>query len=108
MKYVITESQYKKLFENKHSWIKRRLNQEYLSKFIESAVLDFPNPCEDFGDEWYYADGIIRWAVDELMLSDKNDNWGEDYDLIFSKVQEFAEKLYLSKLIQKYKEMCHN
>ena len=106
MKYLITESQLVFILEGVPSWIKRRLDKENLSKYIFNSVIDFPSPCDEFKEDWHYANVVIRWATEELMLSDESYEWGDDYDEIFNEVFKVIESLYLPILTQKYREMC--
>jgi len=74
MKYIITESQYNLLVENYLSWLKRRVNPESMKKYITTAEINFPTLCDDFGDEFEYADNVIRWAVDNTWYDELQKN----------------------------------
>lgn len=106
MNYLITESQLKLIVEGVPMWVKRRLDEETLSKYIYDAILNFPNPCDEFKEDLYYANVVIRWATEDFMLSDESYEWGDDYDDVFNEVFEIVESLYLPILTQKYRDMC--
>ena len=65
MKYIISESQYRLLKEQDQNWkiwFKRRANPESLQFFIDRAIADEPNPCDDYEDKFDYA----SWLIIEL------------------------------------------
>jgi hypothetical protein len=45
----------------------RRSNEENLEKYITAGELAYPMLCEDFEDEYDYADAVIRYTLDELI-----------------------------------------
>jgi hypothetical protein len=45
----------------------RRSNEENLEKYITAGELAYPTLCEDFEDEYDYADAVIRYTLDKLI-----------------------------------------
>lgn len=107
MKYLITESQFNLILEGIPTWIKRRLDKETLSKYVYDSILNFPNPCDEFQDDFHYVNIVIRWAVEDFLLSDESYEWGDDYDSVYDEVRQYVEDLYSPILTKKYREMCH-
>jgi hypothetical protein len=83
MKYIITESQYKRLIENEMgdnipTWLKRRLNN-----FEESLYkIAYENDPNQFGDEFEYADNILTWTVNHSRLNLNDEYTDETFDLL--------------------------
>jgi hypothetical protein len=78
MKYIITESQYKRLIENETgdrvpNWLRRRLNN-FEENLYKIAYENNPN---DFSDEFEFADTMLTWAVNDSRLH-YNDEYGDD------------------------------
>jgi hypothetical protein len=44
-------------------WVKRRVNQEFMEHYIWNSEQNYPMLCDDFGDEFDYADNVIEGAV---------------------------------------------
>ena len=73
MKYVITERQHRFLIEQEiPNWFKRRFNAANMEKHITNGEIYYPTLCDDFGDEFEYADNVISYAVDEFMTIDED------------------------------------
>lgn len=108
MKYLITESQYNLLVESMTLCLKRRLNTNNFERFIFNAELDFPTLCDDFGDEFDYADGVISRAADDFLMEDESyyDSLGESYDDIYEYVKDFAKEHFGDYLIEIYQSTC--
>ncbi|MFN9901751.1 MAG: hypothetical protein ACK55Z_23800, partial [bacterium] len=68
----------------------RRLSKDNIEPFIRNAELDFPTLCDDFGDEFDYADNVIRIAIDDFLTEDEDfvDSLGDDYDDVYSYVMK--------------------
>lgn len=108
-KYIITESQLNFLIENQNLWLRRRLNKENLQNFITNAEIDYPTLCDDFGDEFEYADKIISRAVDDFLLEDmeKLDFLTDQYDYLHGMVTEMTKKWFGKNLIEIYRNTCN-
>lgn len=105
MKYIITESQYEKLYEEFISRIKRRISS--LSDYVNLAVQNQLDICTDFPDEYDYADAIIEEVVDRL-LEDINDNvYDEDfYPDVRDNLVTFCRDTFGADLLEDYKFTC--
>jgi hypothetical protein len=107
MKYVITESQYKLLFEDVFLTIKRRFSYEKMREHILTAELDFPTLCDDFGDEFEYAENLITRAVDNFFAEDfLTDNLGNDFDVIYDFVFNETKDWFGEYCLNTYRETC--
>lgn len=106
MKYIITESQYNLLVENYLSWLKRRVNPESMKKYITTAEINFPTLCDDFGDEFEYADNVIRWAVDDFLTSNEDSYLDEMYDEIHDLIVDWCKGWFGEYLFEIYRNTC--
>jgi len=108
MKYIITESQFELLNEGIPLGLKRRLSYEIMEKHIWDAELDFPTLCDDFGDEFEYADNVITRAVDDFFFADEvfMDSLGEDYDDLHDFVHDWAKDRFGDYLLEIYQTTC--
>lgn len=71
MKYILTESQFALLSEDINlQRLKRRVTYEAMQKYVNEAELDFPTLCDDFSDEFEFADNVISRAVDNFLTGD--------------------------------------
>ena len=52
--------------------IKRRANRQTLEKYITDGEINYPTLCDDFGDEFEYADNVISYAVGQFMTIDED------------------------------------
>ena len=110
MKYIISESQYELLVEsNFYLRIKRRANKDVLEPYITRAEIEFPTLCDDFNDEFEYADNVIRWGLDDFLsenqYSDLQDS-GEDYDEVHSYLTDYCKKWFGERLMEIYRNTC--
>lgn len=108
MKYVINESQYKMLTESDAmNWVKRRANEETMKDFITQGEINFPTLCDDFEDAYEYADAVIDYAIDELLVEFDEDMSDKDY---YSDVMDLLIRLCRDKfgeyLIDIYERTC--
>ena len=110
MKYIITESQYKLLKENRlPNWLRRRLSDaQGFEQFIFNAEIEFPNPCDDFEDEFAYADNVITRAVDDFLTLDEDlMEWiSNDYDEIHELVFDIVKEWFGEYLFEIYHNTC--
>ena len=87
-------------------WLRRRLGEDNLERFIGDAIQQQPTPCEDFGDEFEYADSVINWAVDDFLSSNEDvildDRYEEVHEIVLDKCKDwFGEYLF-----EIYRETC--
>ena len=84
MKYILTESQFALLSEDiDMQRLKRRMTYDSMVKFINKAEIDFPTLCDDFSDEFEYADNVIGRAVDDFLTVDEDVFMAERYDELY-------------------------
>jgi len=108
MKYIITESQYNFLMESSIPIsIRRRANEIILKEYITMGELNYPTLCDDFGDEYEYADNVIDYALDEF-IGDMDDNmYDEDYySDVMDYLRNLCRNLFGQYLIDIYKTTC--
>lgn len=68
MKYILSQKQFDLISEQVEPWIRRRLNKEILAKYIAQAIeSETQSECDDFGDEFEFADAVIDSASDEFF-----------------------------------------
>lgn len=108
MKYIITESQLIVLKENNLPlWLKRRLSSsEKILPFIENAQLI--HGCEDFSDEFEYADNIVSMAVDDFLTSEEDfiEQLEDDYDYVHDMVVDIVKEMFGDTLFEEYYSQC--
>ena len=98
--YSVTESQIKFLMENDSMfWVKRRVNQEFMEHYIWKAEQNYPMLCDDFGDEFDYADSVIEDAVNDFLTIQEetflDDRYDEIHDILIEKCKDwFGEYLF--------------
>jgi hypothetical protein len=87
--------------------IKRRANRETLKEYIFKAEIEYPTLCDDFEDEYEYADAVIDYAVDKL-LDDVDDNiFEQDYiSDVMDYLRSMSRIFFGQYLIDIYKTTC--
>jgi hypothetical protein len=110
MKYIITESQYNFLNESLIPIsIRRRANEETLKEYISMGEINYPTLCDDFEDEYEYADAVIEYAVDEFIEKINDEIFDEDY---YSDVMDYLRNLcrniFGQYLIDVYNTTCED
>lgn len=114
MKYIITESQYKILFEEQDSEdrafykmlnklfknggikppneFKRRMSDDFTDDYIYYIINKEmeENDPNNFSDEFDFADNIISWVVQGLNLPDEID----EYDVINYLKDNYADTIF--------------
>ena len=111
MKYILTESQFALLTEDIDiQRLKRRMSYESMVKFINNAELDFPTLCDDFSDEFEYADNVISRAIDDLLLEDEEimNRLGDKYDEVNDLMVDHCKDLFGEELFDLYRDTCEN
>ena len=107
MKYIITESQYNLLVENSALlWVRRRMTYENMKEYIMNGELNFPTLCDDFGDEFEYADNVIAWAVDDFLTSREEAFLDEMYDEVYEVIVDKCKECFGNYLMEIYKSTC--
>lgn len=107
-KFIISESQYHFLTEDYRIRLRRRLSQDNIKPYIQDAEMNFPTLCDDFGDEFGYADNVIRDAIDEFLTQDDEfiDAVGDEYDEVHSYVTDIVKDWYGEHLLEIYRMTC--
>ena len=101
MKYIITESQFKLLTEDKNfkNWIKRRMDSEKILPRIEAYIRGINK--NHYEDSEEYADDIIRYSVLDFLAESP-----ELYEIdFFDEMQDFLYdyvKVKYGEMIQNY------
>lgn len=100
MKYIITESQFKLLTEDKNfkNWIKRRMDSEKILSHIERYLSGVPKSNYDDIEE--YIDDIVRYSVIDF-IADSPELYSED---LFDEMQDFLYDYFK----EKYGKMIEN
>lgn len=108
MKYIISERQLDFLSEDYRVRLRRRFTQDNIKPFITNGELDFPTLCDDFGDEFEYADNVIKRAIDEFLTEDEDfmDSIGDDYDEVYDYLIDITKDWYGEYLLEIYRMTC--
>jgi hypothetical protein len=115
-KKSVAQYRIKKYIEKKESltesvlpnWLKRRFNKESMEKYIDEQVMNEPEPCRVYSDEFEYADDVISKSVDEFLTSDEDlmDSIAESYDEIFETLKDNLKQWFGHDLISDYLVTC--
>jgi hypothetical protein len=109
MKYIITERQHKFLIEQEiPNWFKRRFNAANMEKHITNGEINYPTLCDDFGDEFEFADNVIRYAVNEFMTIDEDIFEDERYDEWEEMLIEMCKEKFGERLFEAYRTTCQD
>ena len=107
MKYILTESQFALLSEDiDMQRLKRRMTYDSMVKFIHKAEIDFPTLCDDFSDEFEYADNVIGRAVDDFLTVDEDVFMAERYDELYDVVYDTCKDWFGDYLLEIYMSTC--
>jgi len=80
--------------------IRRRSNPETLEKYITMGEMEYPTLCDDFGDEFEYADNVIEQAIKKFMEDPVNriyhdDEYSDEMDYIRDQMKDlFGDYLF--------------
>ena len=109
MKYIITERQHKFLIEQEiPNWFKRRFNAANMEKHITNGEINYPTLCDDFGDEFEFADNVIRYAVNEFMTIDEDIFEDERYNEWEEMLIEMCKEKFGERLFEAYRTTCQD
>jgi len=107
MRYIVTKSQLNFLTESDSmNWVKRRANKESMKKYITNAEINFPTLCDDFNDEFEFADGIINYAVDEFMTIDEDMFLDDKFDEVNEIIVDMCKQWFGEYLFDIYRTTC--
>lgn len=108
MKVIISEKQLGLLSESDFlTWVKRRETKDFLEKYIIDGEINYPTLCDDFDDEYLYADNVIDFAIDNFLEEFTDDyydlpEYNDVRDRLLSKCREWFEW----RLLDIYRETC--
>ena len=68
----------------------RRANEDTLKEYITKGEINYPTLCDDFEDEYDYADAVIDYALDEFINNINDEMYDEDY---YSDVMDYLRNL---------------
>lgn len=111
MKYIITKNQYKILVEDRLPLtLRRRLTEENLQKYINKAIEILGDDlCEEWSDEYDYADAVISEAFDEFVDNDETifnmDIVGEELEYT---VKDTIRDLFGDEILDNYRDNCED
>lgn len=87
--------------------IRRRATEENLKQYISLGEINFPTLCDDFYDEYEFADSVIDYAVDEFLVEIDSEIPEKDY---YSDVMDYlrflCRDLFGQYLIDIFKQTC--
>ena len=107
MKYIITESQFALLSEDIHTqMLKRRVTYENMEKYIQNAEMEFPMLCDDFNDEFEFADNVISSAVNSFFTVDEDDFFSNKYDEYHDVIFNICKDWFGDYLLEIYTSTC--
>jgi len=110
----ISEYRIKKFLEKKNflfesdslRWFKRRATKDHMKSFIHEAEVDFPTLCDDFNNEFEYASGVIRRAVDIFMTIDEDLFLDDRYDDFSNTLTDMCKDWFGEYLMGIYRNTC--
>ena len=88
------------------NWVKRRANKESMKKYITDAEINYPTLCDDFGDEFEYADKVINYAVDEFMTIDEDMFLDDKFDEVNEIIVDMCKQWFGEYLFDIYRTTC--
>ena len=107
MKYIITERQHRFLIEQEiPNWFKRRFNAASMEEYITNAEINHPMLCDDFNDEFEYADNIISDAVRDFMTTDEDIFEDERYEEWEERLIDMCKEKFGERLFDVYRTTC--
>jgi hypothetical protein len=108
MKYILTESQFALLSEDINlQRLKRRVTYDTMEKYINEAEVEFPQLCDDFSDEFEFADNVVSRAVDNFLDGDVFFSDLELNDEINDMVYNVTRDWFGDYLLEVYVSTCH-
>ena len=107
MKYILTEKQLRLIMEdNPLSWVKRRIRKDILQEYIQEAEINFPTLCDDFPTAEDYANGVIKWAIDDFLTTHEDIFLDDRYDEVSESLIKRCENWFGENLISIYNNTC--
>lgn len=87
-------------------WLRRRLGKDNLTRFIDDSIQQQPTPCDDFSNEFEFADNIISWACDDFLTENEDLLVGDKYDDIYNIVYDYVKDIFGPELLEDYVTTC--
>ena len=96
--YILTESQLKRIVEHTSDFmtkLRRRFNKKTMQDFIYHAETEFPKLCDQFDNEFEYADAVINKAIDDFIFQEELEPY------VYSGDWNFHEQIGLMTMVCK-------
>ena len=96
--YILTESQLKRIVEKTSDFmikLRRRFNKKTMQDFIYHAETEFPKLCDQFDNEFEYADAVINKAIDDFIFQEELEPY------VYSGDWNFHEQIGLMTMVCK-------
>jgi len=88
------------------NWVKRRANKESMKEYITDGEINYPTLCDDFGDEFEFADNVINYAVDKFMTTDEDMFLDDKFDEVNEIIVDMCKEWYGEYLFDIYRTTC--
>ena len=88
------------------NWVKRRANKESMKKYITDGEINYPTLCDDFGDEFKFADNVINYAVDKFMTTDEDMFLDNKFDEVNEIIVDMCKEWFGEYLFDIYRTTC--
>jgi hypothetical protein len=88
------------------NWIKRRANKESMKEYITDGEINYPTLCDDFGDEFEFADNVINYAVDKFMTIDEDMFLDDKFDEVNEIITGMCKEWFGEYLLDIYRTTC--
>ena len=88
------------------NWVKRRANMESMKEYITDAEINYPTLCDDFGDEFEFADNVINYAVDKFMTIDEDMFLEDKFDEVNEIITDMCKQWFGEYLFDIYRTTC--
>jgi hypothetical protein len=88
------------------NWVKRRANKESMKDYITDGEINYPTLCDDFGDEFEFADNVINYAVDKFMTIDEDMFLEDKFDEVNEIITDMCKQWFGEYLFDIYRTTC--
>ena len=88
------------------NWVKRRANEESMKEYITDGEINYPTLCDDFGDEFEFADNVINYAVDKFMTIDEDMFLEDKFDEVNEILTDMCKQWFGEYLFDIYRTTC--
>ncbi len=88
------------------NWVKRRANKESMKEYITDGEINYPTLCDDFGDEFEFADNVINYAVDKFMTIDEDMFLEDKFDEVNEIITDMCKQWFGEYLFDIYRTTC--